>query len=345
MLAVSDNHAEMETFSQRRGPLSLRLMGDRKMRTNSVFWCTDLGQVLDAALVRANPSQFEPVMSGGSEASNAPLGGWTGSWSLWTHESSTYKKYEFTSSAEAQYQFQAINCCAVLVGPAGKVREKVWETGAGMLGKLINVDMIMRDIHARVDQFLELQHAAIGLPAPEASSCSRSAPPQDVAYNPDVVSMGMSALSQGMGRFDEKVDNWLAATDGWFAKVAAGVTGGLAQAAPLQPSSRRRPKLHDRVRILVENEVGAHESPDRNGTKGRVGVIVEDDHSDQPYNVDLGDGNRDRWYKESWVVLLDDEPAREPRGVAQEGPPLDETPRGRVEIGSALGQRVDRGVA
>lgn len=67
----------------------------------------------------------------------------------------------------------------------------------------------------------------------------------------------------------------------------------------------RRPTVGDKVRILVENEFGKFNAPIRNGTVGQVGWVTADDGSAQPYCIDLGDG-RERWYRESWVSLLED---------------------------------------
>merc|ERR1719210_2599150 len=82
LLAVTDNHAEMETFYQKRGPLSMRLLSNRTFRSNSSFWCSDFGQVLDAALVRGDPSRFPAMGCAAAAAARGDPPCQTPTWSL-----------------------------------------------------------------------------------------------------------------------------------------------------------------------------------------------------------------------------------------------------------------------
>ena len=121
MLVVSDQHAEFEQLVAKEGPMTLKLLSQRATdwRTNSQFWATDLGQVLHAALVRADPQRFKPTGTGDVESAAAAR-----VWSLWTDELRSVKRYEYTSVEEARMVFEQCRCCTVLVGPEGKMQDK-----------------------------------------------------------------------------------------------------------------------------------------------------------------------------------------------------------------------------
>lgn len=59
-------------------------------------------------------------------------------------------------------------------------------------------------------------------------------------------------------------------------------------------------QVGDIVRIVVENEPGAHD-PDRSGTAKRMGQIIQDDELGQAFLVQFADG-RESWYKASWLT-------------------------------------------
>lgn len=84
-----------------------------------------------------------------------------------------------------------------------------------------------------------------------------------------------------------------------------------------------RPATGDKVRILIENDEYLFDQ-DRKGTRGMVGVIIEDDNSDQPFRIKFKNGQAD-WYKESWVTLQE-------RGDAQSPPSPEVTQRSPSRI-------------
>eukprot|EP00443_Scrippsiella_acuminata_P070999 CAMPEP_0115562606 /NCGR_PEP_ID=MMETSP0271-20121206/101605_1 /TAXON_ID=71861 /ORGANISM="Scrippsiella trochoidea, Strain CCMP3099" /LENGTH=411 /DNA_ID=CAMNT_0002996787 /DNA_START=72 /DNA_END=1303 /DNA_ORIENTATION=+ len=140
LLSVTDNHSEFETFCQRHGPISL--------------------------------TRFPPAGCCAACAEANVVGGGGSFWSLWTHEHGAFKSYHYSSAMEAERQFDLSNCCAILVGPMGKLRSKTW-TGSSMFAKVLNEDRIIRDLHFRVDRHLALQMAAAGFRPPPV------VPPQD----------------------------------------------------------------------------------------------------------------------------------------------------------------------
>ena len=126
MLVVSDQHQELEQWVAKEGPMSLKLLQQPYQRHNSQFWCTDLGQLLQAVLVRSDAVRFKPTGLGEESARV---------WSLWTDELRTVKRYEYGSPEEARHVFEQCRCCTVLVGPEGKVQEKSLAATSQMLSK------------------------------------------------------------------------------------------------------------------------------------------------------------------------------------------------------------------
>lgn len=118
MLIVSDQHQELEQWVAKEGPMSLKLLGQPYHRHNSQFWCTDLGQLMQAILVRSDAQRFKPTGLGEEPAPSARV------WSLWTSELTAVKRYEYGSPEEARQVFEQCRCCTVLVGPEGKIQEK-----------------------------------------------------------------------------------------------------------------------------------------------------------------------------------------------------------------------------
>eukprot|EP00438_Fugacium_kawagutii_P028593 Skav226685 [mRNA] locus=scaffold3971:91277:91864:- [translate_table: standard] len=121
MLLVSDQHAELEQLVTKEGPMTLKQLSQPYHRHKSQFWATDLGQVLQAALVRSDPERFKATATGASSAARV--------WTLWTDEMRTTKRYEYSSPEEAQQVFDQCRCCTILVGPEGKIREKSFAPG------------------------------------------------------------------------------------------------------------------------------------------------------------------------------------------------------------------------
>lgn len=64
---------------------------------------------------------------------------------------------------------------------------------------------------------------------------------------------------------------------------------------------KARPTVGDRVVIVQENQAGAEDN-DRAGTNGMTGVIVQDDHTDWPYEIRLENG-KSAWYRRVWVTM------------------------------------------
>ena len=128
MLLVSDQHAEFEQLVAKEGPMTLKLLSKPYFRHNSVYWATDLGQVLQAALVRSDPQRFKPTGTGDLEIDGQTVTA-ARVWSLWTDELRTVKRYEYSSPEEARQVFETCRCCTVLVGPEGKIQEKSLAAG------------------------------------------------------------------------------------------------------------------------------------------------------------------------------------------------------------------------
>mmetsp|Transcript_77204 Transcript_77204/g.184844 ORF Transcript_77204/g.184844 Transcript_77204/m.184844 type:complete len:663 (-) Transcript_77204:184-2172(-) len=164
MLAVSEHHVEFETVVTKEGPMTLKLLSKAYYRHNSSFWCTDLGQVLNAALVRADPLRFKPIGTGTEKAPAARV------WSLWTDELGTIKMYEYGSLEEARQVLEQCRCCTVLVGPEGKIQEKSLAAGSQMLSKVLQEGNTLRELNRRVDQNISLQRAALGLPPEQVTA-------------------------------------------------------------------------------------------------------------------------------------------------------------------------------
>eukprot|EP00434_Breviolum_minutum_P023778 symbB.v1.2.020972.t3/scaffold1791.1/size101237/12 len=166
MLLVSDQHAEFEQLVAKEGPMTLKLLSKPYFRHNSVYWATDLGQVLQAALVRSDPQRFKPTGTGDLEIDGQTVTA-ARVWSLWTDELRTVKRYEYSSPEEARQVFETCRCCTVLVGPEGKIQEKSLAAGQ-MLQKVLQEDSTLRELNRRVDQHIHLQRGALGLPPPKA---------------------------------------------------------------------------------------------------------------------------------------------------------------------------------
>ena len=140
MLLVSDQHAEFEQLVAKEGPMTLKLLSKPYFRHNSVYWATDLGQVLQAALVRSDPQRFKPTGTGDLEIDGQTVTA-ARVWSLWTDELRTVKRYEYSSPEEARQVFETCRCCTVLVGPEGQnTREKsrCWSCSTKGQGKTTN---------------------------------------------------------------------------------------------------------------------------------------------------------------------------------------------------------------
>lgn len=351
LLSCAENHAEMEAFINKRGPITLKHFSNRTWRTNSTFWASDYGQMVDTALVRGDPARFRAAGCWGlvPQTSDAPevAAGAVGSsatWSMWTFEGGQFKVYEYNNVNEANQQFSQVSSCAVLVGPTGKVKDKAWTSNA-VIAKVLQNEITMQQLHTRVDNHLNLHRAAVGLtPLPETKyvATPSEAPRASVAAfgprpslapgadNAAVAAAAAAALQgQNQGAWFQRGFSSIAVgmketLDNIQQKVKGPAAPGQQTSAPPSPSrggregalESRRPSVGDRVRILQENEEGALESPDRVGTKGKIGVIVEDDGSNQPFYVDLGDG-KSRWYTEEWVALIE-EPAE---GAKEAEPP------------------------
>ena len=168
MLLVSDQHAEFEQLVAKEGPMTLKLLSKPYFRHNSVYWATDLGQVLQAALVRSDPQRFKPTGTGDLEIDGQTVTA-ARVWSLWTDELRTVKRYEYSSPEEARQVFETCRCCTVLVGPEGKIQEKSLAAGQ-MLQKVLQEDSTLRELNRRVDQHIHLQRGALGLPPPKVTA-------------------------------------------------------------------------------------------------------------------------------------------------------------------------------
>ena len=116
LLANTEHHPEFEALVAKEGALTLKLLSQTSIRHSTGFWCTDFGQVLYSALVRADPQRFKPIGAGAEIAART--------WSLWTDELGTIKTYEYTSPDEARLVLEQCRCCTILVGPEGKIQEK-----------------------------------------------------------------------------------------------------------------------------------------------------------------------------------------------------------------------------
>ena len=116
LLANTEHHSEFEALVAKEGALTLKSLSQTLVRHSTSFWCTDFGQVLYSALVRADPQRFKPVGVGVEVAART--------WSLWTDELGTIKTYEYSSPEEARLVLEQCRCCTILVGPEGKIQEK-----------------------------------------------------------------------------------------------------------------------------------------------------------------------------------------------------------------------------
>eukprot|EP00930_Biecheleria_cincta_P043115 TRINITY_DN29642_c0_g1_i1.p1 TRINITY_DN29642_c0_g1~~TRINITY_DN29642_c0_g1_i1.p1 ORF type:complete len:688 (+),score=137.65 TRINITY_DN29642_c0_g1_i1:94-2157(+) len=161
LLSVSENHDEFEKLCQREGSLTLKVLSNHSTRSHCSFWCTDFGQVVHSALIRADPAHFKPEGTGTPDAARH--------WSLWCDELGTVRTYQYPSLDEARFVFETCRCCTVLVGPEGKLDEKSFGSNNQMLSKVFQETSSLKQLNRRVDQHLELQRAAIGLSPPEAA--------------------------------------------------------------------------------------------------------------------------------------------------------------------------------
>lgn len=164
LLAMADNHAEMSQFREKNGHISLKALSERFSRNSSVFWCTDFGQVIHSALVRADPARFKPLVNCGGDSEGC---GEKPQWSVWeTQLAGTVRSWEFGSLDQARDFFEKCSRACVLVGPSGKLDSKS-PTTSEMLTGLLKETSATKEVNRRVDLHLVLQRTAQGLPAPK----------------------------------------------------------------------------------------------------------------------------------------------------------------------------------
>jgi len=105
----------------------------------------------------------------------------------------------------------------------------------------------------------------------------------------------------------------------WALTSAAAIMGlQISRPASCDSNAKYSPThliVGDQVKISVENEPGAT-YPGRDGTRGMIGNIIEDDGSDQPYLIRFASNGRggpgfEQWYKRHWVVGHEVEASRE----------------------------------
>jgi hypothetical protein len=100
LLGLSSNHTEL---SQSLGDEPVSIGALSRLRSNSapLFWATDLGQVISAALIRGEPDSFK-----------APA-------SMWTHSFGAIRRIDYDSFDEAYAVFEESSLCAVLTNSDG----------------------------------------------------------------------------------------------------------------------------------------------------------------------------------------------------------------------------------
>ncbi|CAE7245339.1 unnamed protein product [Symbiodinium sp. KB8] len=141
LLANTEHHSEFEALVAKEGALTLKSLSQSLVRHSTSFWCTDFGQVLYSALVRADPQRFKPL-GVGVEAGTART------WSLWTDELGTIKTYEYSSPEEARLVLEQCRCCTILVGPEGKIQEKSFASSTSqVLSKVLQEGSTMRELN------------------------------------------------------------------------------------------------------------------------------------------------------------------------------------------------------
>ncbi|CAE7480699.1 unnamed protein product, partial [Symbiodinium necroappetens] len=191
LLANTEHHSEFEALVAKEGALTLKSLSQTLVRHSTSFWCTDFGQVLYSALVRADPQRFKPVGVGVEAAART--------WSLWTDELGTIKTYEYSSPEEARLVLEQCRCCTILVGPEGKIQEKSFASSTSqVLSKVLQEGSTMRELNRRVDQNIGLQQAALGV-----------APPTQVTAIEDFLGDGEAAADADA----EKPDFWYEAVE------------------------------------------------------------------------------------------------------------------------------------
>eukprot|EP00439_Symbiodinium_sp_Y106_P075202 s1975_g14.t2 len=217
LLANTEHHSEFEALVAKEGALTLKSLSQTLVRHSTSFWCTDFGQVLYSALVRADPQRFKPVGVGVEVAART--------WSLWTDELGTIKTYEYSSPEEARLVLEQCRCCTILVGPEGKIQEKSFASSTSqVLSKVLQEGSTMRELNRRVDQNIGLQQAALGM-----------APPTQVTAIEDFLGDGESAADEEA----EKPDFWRLGSIEYEAVEKAAVGHGGLKAVEhtnLQPS-------------------------------------------------------------------------------------------------------------
>ncbi|CAE7230139.1 unnamed protein product [Symbiodinium sp. CCMP2456] len=229
LLANTEHHSEFEALVAKEGALTLKSLSQTLVRHSTSFWCTDFGQVLYSALVRADPQRFKPVGVG-------DVGAAARTWSLWTDELGTIKTYEYSSPEEARLVLEQCRCCTILVGPEGKIQEKSFASSTSQVlskassgsqyfrqasccaqRQVLQEGSTMRELNRRVDQNIGLQQAALGI-----------APPTQVTAIEDFLGDGEASADAEA----EKPDFWYEAVE----KVRdAWVQGNADQAGIAEP--------------------------------------------------------------------------------------------------------------
>mmetsp|Transcript_6073 Transcript_6073/g.11623 ORF Transcript_6073/g.11623 Transcript_6073/m.11623 type:complete len:617 (-) Transcript_6073:61-1911(-) len=106
VLGITNNHSEL-VQNLRGDTLSVSLLSRLRSNSAPMFWATDLGQVISAALVRGDPDSFKPLAS------------------VWTECFGTVRRSDFNSFNDAHAAFEEATrsrLCAVLTGPDGEHR-------------------------------------------------------------------------------------------------------------------------------------------------------------------------------------------------------------------------------
>eukprot|EP00929_Paragymnodinium_shiwhaense_P104835 TRINITY_DN69574_c0_g3_i1.p1 TRINITY_DN69574_c0_g3~~TRINITY_DN69574_c0_g3_i1.p1 ORF type:complete len:659 (+),score=135.39 TRINITY_DN69574_c0_g3_i1:184-2160(+) len=204
VLAVTDHHPELEELTKKHGPISLKLLSQPMLRNSSAFWCTDYGLVVQASLIRADPSRFRP--QGVIDEQIVPAN--VRHWSVWTDELGTIKMYEYKSLEEAKTKFDKSMCCVVLVGPEGKLQQKNFSSNQ-LVSSFLSESAAMKELIRRVEQYLTIQKVASAKPSSAPSRAPRSSQLQQLCDSPTVKAIGNSELGSflGVSTFENEVEN------------------------------------------------------------------------------------------------------------------------------------------